>query len=356
MFKDDTARILEYLDKSDIKYDNKNYNIEFIKKLLTDNSNKSEILVEKVLPDKMRKPFEQLHNLLYKNDFASPDIVESVHLNDIKCEQWQNRDIYIYIYTNSEKKPNIKLIILIINLIRQFSDNHKILLSIYYSDKTKKLPSVKKQKITAKNINSGCCLKNNFIYLWRKEEFYKVLLHELIHYYNLDFVDYDDELEKYVQKLFNIKGRNVINEAFTEILALTLYSIIISISQDIDFDMIIKYENLFTHLQIAKLIMYFGGESYDDLFNIIIDQTTSVVSYIIIKGILLNNYNDVLSYLEMIFFTNKSKRYKFNGYKKLFIKLMNKESLNRDIINIFIKNKSNMDEFIASTLRMTVFA
>ena len=40
--------------------------------------------------------------------------------------------------------------------------------------------------LTPINVNSGSTLRKQYINLWRHEELEKVLIHELIHYYNID--------------------------------------------------------------------------------------------------------------------------------------------------------------------------
>jgi hypothetical protein len=359
MFNKYTNQIIDFLENCefDQKLLNSNYDNSFLNNLISDYS-KSEFNIIKKDPQKIINPNKNLDGLLYNNDFSSTDIIENAHSSKILLEEWENHNTHICIYTPSPKKPNIKLIYLFINIIRKvFNNDQHLLLVIFYSDKQKFLP-LKKKKITSQNMNSGSCLKKNFIYIWRKEEFYKVLLHELIHYFELDFAEYDGiVLKNKIDSLFKISGVNVINEAFTEILALTFFSTILSEGIEVSFDKIIQYENLFTHCQIAKIIIHFGGKTYDDLFNITINQSTSVTSYIIIKGILLNNYSLMLSFFKNYLFKNYKKSIKFDEYKKIFLNLMNKNSLNKNIINCFIKSLlKEKNEFILNTLRMTVFA
>ena len=65
--------------------------------------------------------------------------------------------------------------------------------------------------------------------IWRKEEFYKVLIHELTHYFGVDFYITDNiykKLEKHFGELINILGVDRINESYTETIALTIHSIV----------------------------------------------------------------------------------------------------------------------------------
>ena len=92
----------------------------------------------------------------------------------------------------------LKLIFWRINFMRNIANNNKILeVWIFPSLFKKILPETK--IITIDTINSGMTVlnnncKNGKIYIWRKEELLKVLIHEIIHSFNLDINDkYDCE-------------------------------------------------------------------------------------------------------------------------------------------------------------------
>ena len=155
---------------------------------------------------------------------------------------------------------------------------------------------------------------------------------------------------------------DVVNETYTEILAITLNSIMCSLINNIDLSVIINYEIIFTHFQIAKIINFFGGDTYEDLFKITINQKTSVASYVIIKGMFLNNYEKILKHFDNLNFGNFDKKRIFNDYKKLYCEIVNKESLNKELINHFLsiikdkndKNDKSKEKFIMKTMRMTI--
>ena len=74
------------------------------------------------------------------------------------------------------------------------------------------------------NINSGSTLPGSFITLWRREELHKVLIHELIHYLNIDMYNYQYKfyiLYKDI-KLDNHKCNP--NEAYTEFIAILIFT------------------------------------------------------------------------------------------------------------------------------------
>jgi len=302
-------------------------------------------------------PINVLNKLFYDNSFVSLDIIHKGESNDIKHEKYSDTKTQIELfYLKDKKKPDVELIFKIVDFFRILSKKDiNLKLVIFYNNQKRFLPHNK--LMTAENINGGASMDNHYVYIWRKEDFYKVLIHELIHYFNLDFHKLDNDiLGEILRKIIKIDGRDVNNEAYTEIMALTINSVLYSLMLNIDFSDIIYYENIFTHLQIAKIINLFGGDNYDDLFNITIKQNTSVVSYIIVKGMLLNNYDTILKHFDQYF--DKDENEKFDDYFNIYSILVNKKSLNKDLINYFLdklKNNEIKDEFIKKTMKMIVF-
>jgi hypothetical protein len=314
----------------------------------------------KILYNNHRK---KLNNLLYDNRFISLDIIHCGEIYDLNYSEYSyiynDSKTNIHIYTIKEDKFNILYVMKIIDFFREITKKSiDIDLTIFLCHQKRYLNNNKKIMLTPENINAGSTLVGKFIYVWRKEEFYKVLIHELVHYFMLDFSDYDNlYIDKIKNNIINVNGDDSINETYTELLAITIYNVFYSMVNRINFSEIINYEILFTHFQIAKIINYFGGNEYNDLFKIEIKQSTSVASYVIIKGMFLNNYDKILSHYDNFFGSNREKRY--NNYKKLYVLIVNRGSLNINLVNHFlniIKNdKENRNKYIMRSLRMTMF-
>ncbi len=100
----------------------------------------------------------------------------------------------------------------------------KIKFKILLTDQLKKLPR-KCKLFGPEEVNSGST-DYQTITLWRKEEHFKVILHESVHFYNLDGTfdlshqNDNINLEKHFQIAPNTKTR--IYEAYTETLAIFL--------------------------------------------------------------------------------------------------------------------------------------
>ena len=104
---------------------------------------------------------------------------------------------------------------------------------MFYGNQKKYLTN--DNNLCSDNINSGARIDNS-IYLWRKEEFYKVLIHELIHLFDVDFYISDSvyqKIEKIFNNTFNVNGFDRVNECYTEAFAVLLHSIIYSIETNL---------------------------------------------------------------------------------------------------------------------------
>ena len=235
---------------------------------------------------------------------------------------------------------------------------------ILLTDQLKKLPR-KGQLFGPEEVNSGST-DYQTITLWRKEEHLKVILHESIHFYNLDgSLDLSHQndtinLEKHFQIAPNTKTR--IYEAYTETLAIFLNSFANAyqiyylntntnpkITQskaldDLDFNKINKIriflwkqEKKFFLLQIAKIFMHVFNDSTDfkDFLTVSddgpkLEQTTSLLSYHIIKGANVLFDQEFLEWLKNPLDPHPKSLFKFTDYilqkthSPIFINLVNK--------------------------------
>ena len=238
----------------------------------------------------------------------------------------------------------------------------KIKFKILLTDQLKKLPR-KGQLFGPEEVNSGST-DYQTITIWRKEEHFKVILHESIHFYNLDgSLDLSHQndninLEKHFQIAPNTKTR--IYEAYTETLAIFLNSFANAYqiyylnqkqSDDFDFNINIniinqiriflwKQEKKFFLLQIAKIFIHVFNTSTDftDFLKIDgnakegpkLEQTTSLLSYHIIKGANVLYDIEFLEWLKNPLDPHPKSLFKFTDYilqkthHPEFINLVNK--------------------------------
>jgi hypothetical protein len=183
---------------------------------------------------------------------------------------------------------------ILIKLIHSLTSNRRKVVNIrYYQTCYKKqLPDEIGDTITCNHVNSGLCYVNSGendlnIILHRKEEFYKVLTHEMLHLY--DVIPFDELVQKEYERMFNgIKHINA-NEALVELNAMIINCIIINQIHNIPFNVLINREHNWSNHQMKKMKAHFNMKGINtEKERVKWKESTSAFSYYIIKTILLN--------------------------------------------------------------------
>lgn len=302
----------------------------------------------------------ELVNIFY-NNFQSIDIIQEIESHDLKHIELKINNIRISLYYYDDKmdiKEIIDNIIKITLLIDKIAKVYNIYVSDYdiiiFLGKNKKYLFNKKQIITPMNINSGATLISSYVSLWRLEEYEKVLIHELLHYIGIDYHLFNNQdLNDKIQKIFKIDGVNHINESYNECVAAIINMCWKSIKYNIDIDDIYDIETKFLIFQTNKIITFFDGNKGEDIFNIEITQTTSALSYIIIKMILFLNINSILELIEKIkikLIINEN----INLYETLLLNILQKKDYVK-ILNDNFNIMADRKKFLGKTMRMSVY-
>jgi hypothetical protein len=128
---------------------------------------------------------------------------------------FNHSEITLDIYYKKDKYnslPSIKKITTILNfyvyVLNHVKYNPQINVILYLTDLKKQFPSSKDAILNENHVNSGVTFlseEHQQIIIYRKEELFKVLLHELIHYYKLDFHYYDRGYDDYFIENYGIK-------------------------------------------------------------------------------------------------------------------------------------------------------
>jgi hypothetical protein len=330
-----------------MKLDNNNYKHTELRHIYSLMYNTSEVRTE-------------LHELLYSNNFVSIDIQHHAESVDMTKQIYHSGEFKLVIYyPNVGKKMfDIDKIMHIIRFMKVLAKSDKVpIICIFAGLQRKKFG--RGSVLCPDNINSGSSIRGNCISIWRTEEIYKVLIHELIHFHCLDFHQHSDNfdtLEKFLTDTYNIKGTDCPNESYTEALAVIIHSVFVSFYESIPFQEVLKYEITFTLLQVGKILRYFGIRSASELGFKHIRQNTSVFSYFIVKGSLLVSLPAILDFVRHDV-SQLSIENKVLPFMELVTNCMNPEYfelIDRTINHIDQYVNSNGDaSFIMTTLRMT---
>jgi hypothetical protein len=222
-------------------------------------------------------------------------------LNNIFQYEIQIHKMVFMIETRSSKKNNniIEVALFkqvvgrIMDMIYTLTKNRRSVVNIRYfhTQNEKKLPNPKcEKKLTSEHVNSGLCYTHSGenkvnIIIHRKEEFYKVLTHELLHLF--DVIPYEKGVQDMYEKEYPMLPYINANEAYVELNALLLYTKILSDICKVPFMTLLAREHRWSNMQMNKLFKYFNISSLEDYGKW--NETTSAFSYYIIKTFLLNN-------------------------------------------------------------------
>jgi hypothetical protein len=302
-WSDFTLSYMDTFKKNKYKLDNNSPLIKFIR------SEKNNII--KFISNNKFKINHELLEKLNKTDIISFCKVKWVDTKAVINEfllmkifykiSWNNNNIYIASHTkNNINFKKIKLIIYIIEYLKYKTQiNKSVNIYIVLTNLKKEFPQ-DNEIIDVKNVNTAYTdFKKNIIFIWRYEEYEKVLFHEIIHYFNLDCreVEYDT--------IIHTKHENYY-EAVTDYQGIIYHLIFLSILKKISVKFLFKCELAFIRNQ-ALIIN-------ERIKNNSIQQNTPAYSYYVLKYLLLlyllkhykhnNNYNKIFMKISKINLSN----------------------------------------------------
>jgi len=190
---------------------------------------------------------------------------------------------------------------------------------IYHTSLLKKLPVSNIDILNENNVNTAftrTCPSNSEIVVFRKEEWFKVFIHETFHNFGLDFSDLNLSVyNKKILDVFPVNSDVNLFESYSEFWARIMNALFCSYihlkdKNDVEnfltnAEFFINFEIIFSFFQMVK-VLDFMGITYKDLYKKTIlsenlrktlyKEDTNVLSYYIITSILINNYQEFLSW------------------------------------------------------------
>ena len=191
-------------------------------------------------------------------------------------------------FIKCNKHKLVKILNRLLTLLKMINyinnENHNLNIYLILTNLKKNIND-KDNKLAAREINSGYSdIREKYIFIWREEEFEKVLFHELIHLLNKDHRD-----EKYDYDIYNKKS---FYEALTDTKA--IYYNIIYLS-------ILTKDDIYKLLNIELNFIVNQANYMNDLIINSYKEISPVTSYYIIKSkifkyLLSNKMNEQLFY------------------------------------------------------------
>jgi len=271
------------------------------------------------------------------------------------------------------------------------SCSNTLTIFIYHTSLTKEIPSSPIQVLNENNVNTAftrSCFTNAEIVVFRKEEWFKVLMHETFHNFALDFSDMNTvDCHAKILSMFPVNSDVNLFEAYTEFWARIMNVLFCSYfntnnKNDLDeflqgTEYFINLENIYSFFQLVKVLgfmnidyrnLYEPTDVAQHLRDSMYKEDTNVLSYYVITLILIYNYQSFLGWCKtnntslLQFKKNTASQMKFcdfieKKYKapKLLKAIDCSDAFFKQIKFTHSNNKSKEDlAFLTNNLRMTI--
>lgn len=258
---------------------------------------------------------------LIETEWVSHEVINNLQTLDTNYKiTWNYKTTHnIYLKCTKEKYNSffkrINILLNVINYLydkKTYEENKPINMYLVLTplEKNLEIDSI----IGPKNINSGYTdFNENEIFIWREEEFEKVILHELIHYIDMDnrHIKFNDNV-----LIHNVNNFKSYFEAFTDFWGIIYHLIYVSLVTERSINSLLQIEFKFMENQANLMNNFFELNNWEHKKEI--NQNTPAFSYFIIKYMIFekvinsnnitlldNPYELILNILSNRFKTNK---------------------------------------------------
>jgi hypothetical protein len=231
-----------------------------------------------------------------------------------------NVELNLEIY--NKHVDNIVMWLYILNQYASKECSSSLKVYFYFTNLEKYLPNSNVSILDENNVNTAfttTCPKDSEIVVFRKEEWFKVFIHETFHNFGLDFSDMNNnEATNYILNIFKVNSSVNLYESYTEFWAEIINALFCSFAtlknkNNLDeflsnSEFFINFERTYSFFQLVKTLN-FMGVTYKDLYSKsersrvirenLYKEKTNVLSYYIIKAVLINNYQSFLGWCKL---------------------------------------------------------
>jgi len=241
------------------------------------------------LPENIRLYINETKYTLYKIIFKIKDIIVNVK-----------------VYAN---KININKYIYFIKLILNMCANEATAskkqfdMTLYLTPFEKNIPST---SIEPYHINSGYCNTSGEVFIFRKEEWFKVFIHECFHLFCLDFNEVVIDFKKIFSTLFFIKSDFLFFESLVEFWARTINVAVVSfftkknISYE-EFELLMEVnlsiEQIYSIIQMKHFLTGLNV-SYEEMITkpCVYNESTNAFCYYVLPALLFSHYEQTMGW------------------------------------------------------------
>ena len=313
----------------------------------------------------IRKEIENMDKNTYKTSFSIRDRKYKIYMVCENISQGEIRSrihkIFLWLYVGT--------------IYARETCSKETTIYLYFTDLKKVLPNpgTPIKELNANTAFTTSCKPSTEIYIYREEEWFKVLIHESFHNLGLDFSEVDHERSnQLIFDIFPVKSDVSLFETYCETWAEILNVLFIAYFENRDREtcvktaiIMIQNERKFSLFQCAKVLGFYGLE-YRELHertpesvkkrNSRYKETTHVLSYYIIKSIFMFHAN---AFIEWCLRNNKESLQfqitdtNITAYCGLLKTLYAKPEYNESIQTLEKWISENLDH--KTTMRMTLY-
>jgi len=249
--------------------------------------------------------------------------------------------------------------------------SQSLTLNLFLTLHTKTLPILKNETLDIIHVNTAfttSCAPSTEINIFRKEEWFKVLIHETFHCFGLDFsemnyVRSNAQILSFFPVKSDVRVFETYCEMWAEIINVIFYMYYTQHKPTLNvslFNKLMKREQAFSLFQCVKVLRHFGM-IYTDLYQpdkahlrIKYKEASPVLSYYVLKSIAMANLN---GYIEWCIYHNTTLNFTKTDenvaqYCQFFKDRYNSNAFLKLITEAETVNAPNT--FIKNTLRMTI--
>jgi hypothetical protein len=137
------------------------------------------------------------------------------------------------------------------------------------------------------NVNTG--YSSDKIVVYRKEEWFKVLIHEFFHFLNFEKVLFEPALQERIRALFKVDSEVNLYESYCETWARTLNCCIIASCKGSVMETLLQHEKKYAVRHMVN-VLHHMGLTYPQLFEPCdYKEDTNVLAYVVLTAILMHH-------------------------------------------------------------------
>lgn len=137
------------------------------------------------------------------------------------------------------------------------------------------------------NVNTG--YSSDKVVVYRKEEWFKVLIHELFHFLHYEHVLFEPSLQKRILKIFKVDSEVNLYESYCEVWARTLNCCILSSCNHVPVETLLYHEKKYSLRHMVN-VLHHMDLTYPQLFEPSdYREETNVLAYVVLTSILMHH-------------------------------------------------------------------